>query len=620
VHSNRSVVPIVVRASLIGALVVATVMVGIGAAAGASRNNDLTKGAWQQSIAHLRTPDQGCFTASYPDVQWHVTKCTTGPRDPQVAKPGTGDPVSQDASPQTVGNGTDYYAQVSGSTTTVTGSFPNVSCSSSPGCKVTETGSYGHHGPGGTQTSNVFSLQVNTNANITTSACEGSPNSGCRGWIQFVYSSTYNSLNVEPALINYDGKNGACPTNFSNFGSGGTCYEIHLPAVSVSGGVTAAELSQVSLTGNIASGGKDTAEVTKSSTAYAVTDDSPVDAYGQWKDAEFDVFGDAGGSQALFSPDTHIQVKTVANNTSSSAPTCKLGGFTGETNNLNLVSTPALGAQGLPTIESDQTNGTASTASCAAAAGPTILSGYKLVEADTPVPANSQGLAKASCPSGDVVVGGGGYQGLQTAQQSINSSWPDSNTSWSVYFNNASSTATTGVAVAFCVKATSVHSYSRASGSAITVPDDSQAQSIVTCPSGTVSLGGGFFNDSTGVTYGAAASAPYGTNGWRTWLDDGPDGSFTGEAITVCAKKPAGWAQVNSPYSTNPSGSATTVSASCPLGTKVLGGGSFESSSSPQVMIGLTTSQSSLKGWHTAENNNSSSSESADAWGVCAEI
>jgi hypothetical protein len=172
----------------------------------------------------------------------------------------------------------------------------------------------------------------------------------------------------------------------------------------------------------------------------------------------------------------------------------------------------------------------------------------------------------------------------------------------------------------YCATASSVSDYSQAIGTAVTVPSSSQVQSTVTCPSGTVCLGGGFYNDATTDTYGAPASAPYGTNGWRTYLDAGPNGNTTGEADAICAIPPAGWVQMNSPYSTNGVNAATTVSVGCPSGTEVLGGSSFNSSSSPLVMIGLTDSLSSLTGWQTKENNNATSSESVDAWGICANV
>jgi len=56
---------------------------------------------------------------------------------------------------------------------------------------------------------------------------------------------------------------------------------------------------------------------------------------------------------------------TALTSTSSAAPSCVKEGFTGETNNLNLAATPALGSASSPTMGSTQTNGSTSAASCA---------------------------------------------------------------------------------------------------------------------------------------------------------------------------------------------------------------------------------------------------------------
>ncbi|MGD0201460.1 MAG: hypothetical protein ABSD27_11980, partial [Bryobacteraceae bacterium] len=66
-------------------------------------------------------------------------------------------------------------------------------------------------------------------------------------------------------------------------------------------------------------------------------------------------------------PSTSLAVKSTVHNGTTYAPTCVLEGFTGETNNLNLVSTPSIGIQLAPTLMSDQTSSAASPASCAVA-------------------------------------------------------------------------------------------------------------------------------------------------------------------------------------------------------------------------------------------------------------
>jgi hypothetical protein len=253
----------------------------------------------------------------------------------------------------------------------------------------------------------------------------------------------------------------------------------------------------------------------------------------------------------------------------------------------------------------------------------TTLSGYTYVEVDGTIPADGTASVVATCPRGDVVLGGGGYQNIQDTQEGINTSEPASGDEWGVIFNNPTSQSITGVDLAYCAKKSSLKNFTWVYGSDVTVPANSDVQSFAICPSGTVSLGGGWYsysNTSSVTTDGATSSAPYGTNGWRAWLAAGANGGTSGFAAVVCAKKPAGWAQVSSAYSAVGAESQVAVTVKCPSGTKVLGGGSFDSSLDPLVQIGLTDSFTNEKGWNTAVNNNTTSSVSADAWGVCAKV
>ena len=79
------------------------------------------------------------------------------------------------------------------------------------------------------------------------------------------------------------------------------------------------------------------------------------------------MFGDGGGSEAIFGSNTTLEAQTALTATSKSAPACVKEGFTAETNNLKLAHTPALGSEPSPTLASKQTNGTSGTASCAVA-------------------------------------------------------------------------------------------------------------------------------------------------------------------------------------------------------------------------------------------------------------
>jgi hypothetical protein len=245
------------------------------------------------------------------------------------------------------------------------------------------------------------------------------------------------------------------------------------------------------------------------------------------------------------------------------------------------------------------------------------LTGYTYTEARVNVPSNAQAKATAKCPRGDDVVGGGGYEVTQNTEEDLNSSAPHGDRGWTVKFNNQASSSDTGVAVAICADASSLADYSIQTGATVDVSPNTSVEATVGCPSGTVALGGGWVNEGTAVTDGNGASDPLGPNGWRAYPAAGPSAS-SGYAMTPCAAQPPKWAQVSSSYVVNPMSTATSVSVTCPKGTKVLGGGDFNDSSSSLVNIGLTSSMSNLKGWSTTENNDSPASESVDAWAACA--
>jgi hypothetical protein len=595
-------------AILAGAVIVTGSLVSGQSAHGSSPAPRLNSvAAWQSAVGGVSSPGRGCFRASYPNLQWHATTCTT------VAQPACA-PATQTrrvkpATPNTVGNGYDYSAQVAGTIFQATGSFTNVSST------ISEKGKVDGSGP---QKANTFSLQLNTQTFSDPPACSGSADpSSCSGWQQFIYSTNSNQVFMQYWLLDYAN---TCPSGWVTYRS--DCYTNSPSATNADSAVTAKGLASIKLEGSAFSGGNDDNDnvilIDGTTATVASNADSMLDLSKYWNTTEWGVFGDAGGGKANFASGSSLTAKTTLGASSASAPRCVVEGFTGETNNLNLAKSKTLGMQSSPTMTSKQTVAAASSKSCGKSSG-AGLAGYSIIEAHRSVSAgSSEYSATAECPSGDLVVGGGGYQSLQTTQQSINSSWPSGYSSWIVTFNNTGSSDDTGTAIAYCVAASSVGDYSQVSND-VSVPPNSQVQSVATCPSGTVSLGGGWSNDEDVTGYGAAASTPYGTGAWRAILVAG-SGTGAGGAVVICASPPAGWVQMFSPYVTNPASTATTVSTNCPSGTEVLGGGSFMKSTSSLVMIGLTDSLPSLTGWQTNENNNSSSSESVDAWAICANV
>ncbi|HEY2575277.1 MAG TPA: hypothetical protein VGI74_03110 [Streptosporangiaceae bacterium] len=263
------------------------------------------------------------------------------------------------AQPATVGDGTDFSAVVSGKITKAVGSFHNVSSN------ITEKGQVGGSGP---QIANALTLQINSQFFSGSPACAGSSNpSNCLAWQQFVYSFQNHTgfLFMQYWLINF---NATCPSGWFTFSS--DCFTNSSSSTLAGGPLTAKQLATVKLSGSAAAGGQDKVSLTVGSgNATLVTNrDSKIHLAAAWNTTEWGVFGDGGGGAADFGAGTTLEAQTALTDTGSSAPTCVKEGFTGETNNLKLANTPALGSQPSPTMGSKQTNGTSGTASCAVAA------------------------------------------------------------------------------------------------------------------------------------------------------------------------------------------------------------------------------------------------------------
>jgi len=325
---------------------------GMGAvsASAASPPAPLTMGDWQAEIGQLAAPGSGCFHAAFPVVAWEAAPCVAAPEWPLA-------PVSPPGIPDTVGNGVDFAASVSGLISKATGTFADVSSKISEKGKIDNSGS---------ELPNEFTLQLNTQFFSGSPACAGSSDpSKCLGWQQFLYESNNNLVFMQYWLIYYEA---TCPAGWLS--DSGDCY-VNSVASTLSGApLTAKSLATLSLVGSATAGGQDEVKVTTGSgKATLVTGpDSQVDLAPHWNGTEWGVFGDANGAEAFFGTGDSLEAVTKLSATSSSAPTCIKDGYTAETNNLTLAATPALGSESSPTMASKQTKGKSGTANCAVAA------------------------------------------------------------------------------------------------------------------------------------------------------------------------------------------------------------------------------------------------------------
>ena len=288
--------------------------------------------AWRGNMARAGAPNEGCFRADYPSVEWVEVACENvaprvAPRPPKKAGKALG---------QTTGNGHDYVIQSANLIKSTVGTFPTVSnVTSESGVGVAAFGGGGILGP------NEYSLQINSNYTGTTSACNG--HSGCTVWQQFVYAPDYSRKGsayvfIQYWLIGYGG--GSCPSGWGSDG-GGDCYRNSKGVSAPDEPIT--ELAKMKMTGSATAGGNDTVTFTHGTTAYSISAaDSVVYLSKVWKQSEFNVVGNAGGSMAKFNSGASVTVHVAITDGTTNKPSCVANaGSTGETNNLNLGSCTA---------------------------------------------------------------------------------------------------------------------------------------------------------------------------------------------------------------------------------------------------------------------------------------
>jgi hypothetical protein len=148
-------------------------------------------------------------------------------------------------------------------------------------------------------------------------------------------------------------------------------------------------------------------------------------------------------------------------------------------------------------------------------------------------------------------------------------------------------------------------------------PNNSDTRGSVRCPTGTVPLGGGVIAQSPSIRANVASSFPSG----RSWFGDVKNGSGTATTFQVeviCAKRPKGYTVVRSPNAVNRSGSQTRSVATCPAGTKPLGGGGISIDSS--VFVDMHSTGPHGRTWAVKENNAGPFDSGLNAVAVCGKV
>jgi hypothetical protein len=299
----------------------------------------LDPSSWRKAIVKLPVPQKGCYQATYPAAEWTPVPCRSGPAK-NLPVPGTKlgptTPAPLNITNKKVGNGVDDFAAEVPASNTGTivwaqGSFD----------KVTTTGETNVSLNGIATRRSEYSLQLNTNTFPAAPLCSNAPNKACAGWQQLIFANDPGSppsyTQSQYFLLNYNVVSGAsCPPGGWT-PSGLDCYiyspESDVPTEDI------ASLSNIVLTLQANENGTDTMTFTSpAGSVFASNQDSVLSLAANWKDAEFNVFGDLSQHQALFDPGSSLVVRTQAKlKDGTTTPVPGLVNLTGETNSLTLV-------------------------------------------------------------------------------------------------------------------------------------------------------------------------------------------------------------------------------------------------------------------------------------------
>jgi hypothetical protein len=333
---------------------------------------------WHNGMVQVPPPsvaaaNGGCFTATYPNIQWQEVPCAAGVTTrPFPPVPGR-TPLGGEAF--SVGNGVDPTPGVtSGNVSTAVGSFDSVS-------NVTSImGQFG---------ADDYSLQLNSNT-FSSPVCSGAGTPAqCVGWQQFIFSNLgCNNGQVPCTFVQYwliHWGSPTCPVSgdWTPFNNGGDLECYTNSSLLVPPQQTIANLGNLSVTGMAVSGGLDTHIFSSGTTLYMVQNsDSQLSLAGGWTAVEYNIVGDGDGTESTFNSGSSIVVRIKVDNGTTSAPSCVSGsfeGYTAETNNLYLQAasgTPRSSTQ--PAIVFTQNSTASSTAPCSA--GVAVPPASKLVD------------------------------------------------------------------------------------------------------------------------------------------------------------------------------------------------------------------------------------------------
>jgi hypothetical protein len=314
--------------------------------------------AWHKALLAHKLPRAGCFQAMFPTEEWTVRECQETPARVHKLPPmlTSRKPMISHAvgAGGTAGNGTNILANaVSGSFTSADGFFdPTVDVLYGNSVDLMTNAT----------SDQAYSIQINTEF-FATQACANAVTSAsapCRGWLQFYFlnDEARSRVIMEFWLLNFGA---TCPgegtiPQVGGMPSGGSWFHdnnntacgfdspsVALPTQPIN------LLGKLRLHGEVNAGGNSQVSILLSDgtvQGYAIPD-TFLQPAGHWTVAEFNVQGFNNLQQLQFNQGAALIAHLNLENGTTNAPILSVGGFTGESNNLNLVF-PGCASSGAP--------------------------------------------------------------------------------------------------------------------------------------------------------------------------------------------------------------------------------------------------------------------------------
>jgi hypothetical protein len=293
--------------------------------------------AWRKAVSALPPGKSGCFVATYPSLTLQARDCGTKAPLRIITGSAKARPFDEHASG-------DVLLLTKGTITTATGSMPKME-------RVGIIGVIDQNGKILNET-NAVSFQLNTNSNLPAKSKCGPNNTKCKGWLQFTFNidpSLGPVTQIQEWISNYGS---GCPSGFTS--AAGACVD-NIASGTIPGPLTATTLGGLVISGKVASNGQTSMAVfiPARNLVYVSTGTDEVGAYGNWNNAEFNIFGEDNAEEVAFQQGSLMAVNVTVNSGSNFSPVSCSNPTqnTGESTNLTLGPCGPTGAGSIAFVE-----------------------------------------------------------------------------------------------------------------------------------------------------------------------------------------------------------------------------------------------------------------------------